>query len=227
MSRFGRRSLTVSKLPQGRVMAVLGMDQSKLRKATVAVFAFGGVLIGPPMTQLLADRNTPLPRDISPGLQITQENYLTPLGCPQRTWSIGEFLPGTCVGRYRINPRAAPEVGLESPQFIGRDSGRWRWSGFRQREWIRVADDALLVARPQGQAGEVMDIVVGRFGSGSAIRSPNADPTAYRTPPVGYVVAVAYRLGLAPATVGAILLAGFWLLRRRDTDPGSPARIDT
>lgn len=165
------------------------------------------VLLQHPEKQIRADRTAPLPRDLAPGLQVSAAPYVTPAGCPSRQWMTGEYLPAACTVGYRIDPEFGEQIGLEWPRIVGKTRGRRTWRSFRQREWVRAGDDALLLTRPENAAGKILYVARGRLtGPGLELRPDGQD---YRRPPTDYIVRGAVDLLFVPLVVLGVTGAAF------------------
>ena len=169
-----------------------------------------------PAKQIHADRTTSPPRDLAPGLRVAAAPYTTPAGCPFRQWSAGEYLPATCIVGHRIDPIAGEQIGLERPRLVGKTEGRRPWRSFRQREWVRVGGDALLLTRPKDAAGKILHVARGRFlGTAPELKPDGRD---YLKPPMDHILRGAIDLLFVPISVFGVI--GAILLYHRIRPPG-------
>ena len=153
---------------------------------------------------LLEDARKPLARDLQPGMKAEAPPYDPPPGCPQRVWSVGEFIPHTCLGHHVINPLGQPPTGLEPV--------RQPSNPLHYQRWIRVRSDALLISGERAGSARIRAVVRNRFVSTGPEPAfePQPDVMDYRRTPREYVVGTALDLFGGPL-IFALVLPLIWM----------------
>lgn len=220
MASFGRRAARPA--PPSRSDAPPRAETANpLVLGMVGLLALAGLCYSPGK-QIVADRLTPLPADLTPGAQLVLPPQRPPRGCPARSWSVGEYLPKACIAEASVGAALAEQAGLEPPQHVGKATGRRKWSSFRQRIWVRAGDDALLVTRPADAAGRILYVAANRFG-GQTSDAASQDDRSFRRPPADYIFRSASEL-LGVPLVGLLIIGGVafaYRPRRSASSPGA------
>jgi hypothetical protein len=212
LANFGRRARHSD---PSKLKGASGQPAHSLLTYALLVIIGLGAFLFSPARQLYADTVTPIPRDLAPGRQFTVTDYATPMGCPPRVWAVGEYLPLACILHHRIDHASGEAVGLETPLFVGKLSGRRSWWGFRQREWVRVGADAVLVTRPKNASGRILYLARNRFeAEHSTHPNPRLSQT-FRNPPMDYLLSASVDLLFVPGLVLIFVGGTFLLLRLR------------
>lgn len=141
------------------------------------------ILLAAAALQRPFERMLPAPHDLTPGLTVSADPYLAPPNCPARRWSVGEYLPRSCLAgnSYRL---FVSKLGLEPIENGHRERG-WRHS----RLWVRAGSDALGVVCAFRADCQVLTVVKNRFGAVEA--SADTSPTsAYLEEPLSFSVSL-------------------------------------
>lgn len=158
--------------------------ESRPAKAGAPAWAYGllvVILLAAAALERPFERTLPVPHDLMPGLTVSADPYLAPPNCPTRRWSVGEYLPRSCLAgnSHRL---FVSKLGLEPIENGHRERG-WRHS----RLWVRAGSDALGVVCAFRADCEVLTVVKNRFGA--AEESADTSPaSAYLREPLSFTV---------------------------------------
>jgi len=151
--------------------------------------------------------------DLTPGRTYDLGPYRTPANCPQRNWTLGEYLPASCFNGQVLND-IARQVGLERPL----DNTGSRGGHLRSQFWVRVGSDAIQVIGPVAASGRIEKIVPNPF-AGPASEYRRVPDDGYRKQPFDYMFSYLRELLFLPAgLLAAVIVALFnsrfrsWLL---------------
>ena len=126
--------------------------------------------------------------------------------CPQRRWSVGEYLPQTCfVGQVL---RDVTPIGLENS-----------WSGrrdIRHFHWVRTTADVVLVDCPSLSGPcRIWRVVRDRLAHPSPPALEPTDHAVYARPSLSYILGAAFgMLGGAAMPLMLIIMIAVWLYRQ-------------
>ena len=210
MPSFGRRGIlptAAAPVPAREPRRPAGGSWSVLKLAML--FGFSLILLGFKLQEDGRDRAL---GDYTPGARYDIGPAQADPACPQRRWSIGDYLPDSCFkGQMLVD---VTPIGLENAR-----SGR---RSLRSFYWIRSASDVLLVDCPVVRAScRVWTVVRDRL----ALPSAPADRANYSRPTRSYLLGAAYRIVSAlmlPLIILVVIAA--WLCleagrRQRTDDP--------
>jgi hypothetical protein len=132
--------------------------------------------------QRVQEDTLPGPLDLAQGAIFDAGAYEAPPGCPQRLWSVGEYLPRACL-RENTFGLTAGHLGLE-PLENGHRQINWRHT----RIWVRHGSDALGVVCAWRAACRVLTVVDNRFSPAVARRGEKRAESVYSVEPAGFTV---------------------------------------
>jgi hypothetical protein len=136
------------------------------------------------------------------GLPIDFGPYQADAGCPQRTWSVDEFLPAACVKDNIVSARRAR---LERANDHGTKGGIFYP---RRMAWVRVNGDAVLIARAFPEmGGMIVQVERHRFHAATAASPPQTDAAP---PPLLYWLGYGFAL-LVHIVFLAMFLVALWV----------------
>jgi hypothetical protein len=169
--------------------------------------------------QFYLEVGNPPPCDLAPDLRVEAPPYRPVDTCPQRIWAAGDYLPIGCIRGNLLDRRHWACCGLEAPRDVAPRNGRPAWSDYRQRHWVRMRDDVLLVAGPRDASARVLKVIPDRLRSTSPgpVFEPEPDRINYRAMPADYVAGAAIALAIPVITAALALGLTLHAVTRRES----------